>query len=146
MKQLNHKLIHQFLEHSAERYPDKIALIHEDTRATYAEINTQANHLAQYLIDSNVNPGDRVVIILENSLDYVVSYYGILKAGAVAVPLSTDLKPDNLNPLLAELEPAAIITNNRFDRLLKASDQSLIKNSKLNIQNLNNSPDPHRPT
>jgi len=33
MKQLNHKLIHHFLEYSAERYPDKIALIHEDTRA-----------------------------------------------------------------------------------------------------------------
>jgi len=136
MKQLNHQLIHHFLEHSAERYPDKIALIHEDTRATYAEINTQANHLAQHLVDSNVKPGDRVVILLENSLDYVVSYYGTLKAGAVAVPLSTDLKPDNLNSLLAELEPAALITKNRFDRILKASDQSLIKNLKLRIQNL----------
>ncbi|MFC1877550.1 class I adenylate-forming enzyme family protein [Thermodesulfobacteriota bacterium] len=137
MKQLNHKLIHEFLEHSAERYPDKIALIHEDTRATYAEINTQANHLAQHLMDSNVNPGNRVIIILENSLNYVISYYGILKAGAVAVPLSTDLKPDNLNPLLAELEPAAIITNDRFDRLIKATDQALIRNIKIKIQDFN---------
>ena len=137
MKQLNHKLIHHFLEHSAECYPDKIALIHENTRATYAEINTQANHLAQHLIDSNVNPGDRVVIILENSLDYVVSYYAILKTGAVAVPLSTDLKPDNLNPLLAELEPAAIITNNRFDRLIKATDQALIRNIKIKNHDFN---------
>ena len=44
-------LIHHFLEQSARRYPDKIALIHEDTRATYAEINDQANQLATAQID-----------------------------------------------------------------------------------------------
>jgi len=147
VKLLPHKLIHEFLEQSAERFPDKIALIHEDTRATYAEINTKANALAQYLIDNNVKPGDRVVIILENSLDYIVSYYGTLKSGAVAVPLSTDLKPDNLNPLIAELEPAVIISNNRFDRLLKASDQDLLKtikhiNLSLNSINTTNSKNP----
>ncbi len=131
MKHLNHKLIHEFLEQSAEAYPDKIALIHEDTRATYSEINSKANQLAQWLMNQGVKKGDRVVIILENSLEYVVSYYGILKTGAVVVPLGTDLKPDGLNPLLAELEPFAIISNHRFDRLLKASDQVLINKTKL---------------
>jgi len=133
-KQLTHKFIHEFLEQSADRYPDKIALIHEDVRATYAEINNKANALAKYLLESGVQPGNRVVIILENSLDYVVSYYGTLKTGAVVVPLSTDLKPNNLNPLLAELEPAALITNKRFDRLIKATDQELLK--EINLLNL----------
>ena len=98
MKVLPHKLIHEFLEFSAEKYPDKVALIHEDVRATYAEINAKANALAQYLVDAGIQTGDRVVMILENSLDYVVGYYGTLKTGAVIVPLSTDLKPDGLNP------------------------------------------------
>jgi long-chain acyl-CoA synthetase len=133
---MNHQLIHHFLEKSAERYPDKIALIHEETRATYAEINTKANQLANHLIESNVQSGDRVIILLENSLDYVVSYYGILKAGAVAVPLSTDLKPDGLNHLIAELDPKALISNKRFERLLKASDSTLLKNVKLVIDSL----------
>jgi len=154
MKVLPHKLIHEFLEFSAEKYPDKVALIHEDVRATYAEINAKANALAQYLVDAGIQTGDRVVMILENSLDYVVGYYGTLKTGAVIVPLSTDLKPDGLNPLLAELEPAALITSKRFDRLLKVTDQTFIrklikinnidffsglkksiKNSKIKIQN-----------
>lgn len=126
----NQTLIHHFLETSAELYPDKTALIHEDTRATYSQINTMANSLAYWLIDQGIKTGDRVTFVIENSLDYVVTYYGILKSGAVAAPLSTDLKPDTLNPLLAELEPAAIISSSRFERLLKASDQSLIQNLK----------------
>lgn len=128
-------LIYHFLEKSAQSFPDKIALIHEDVHATYSQINNNANQFAHWLIDQNIVIGDRVVIILENSLEYVISYYGILKAGAVVAALSTDLKPDGLNPLIAELKPKFIITNYRFERLLKASDPSLIQNSKLVIQN-----------
>ena len=121
-------LIYHFLENSATRFPDKIALIHEHTRATYAEINSKANQLARWLLSRGICRGDRVVIVLENSFEYVISYYAILKAGAVAVPLSTGLKPDGLNPLLSELEPFAIISSARFERLLQASD--------LNVPNL----------
>jgi non-ribosomal peptide synthetase component E (peptide arylation enzyme) len=42
-------LIHHFLENSAQRLPDKIAFIHEDVRASYAEINSKADRLAQFL-------------------------------------------------------------------------------------------------
>lgn len=115
-------LIHHFLESSANNFPDKIALVHEDVRASYDRINTAANRLAHWLISRGVIPGDRVAILLENSLEYVVSYYGILKAGAVAVPISTDLKPDTLQPLLAELEAKILISNFRFERLLKTTN------------------------
>ncbi len=115
-------LIHNFLENAAAKYPDKVAVIHEKTRATYGQIDADANRLAAFLTDRGVAVGDRVVIILENSLAYITAYYAVLKAGAAAVPLSTDLKPDGLNPLLAELEPAALISSARFERLLQASD------------------------
>ncbi|MBN1847930.1 MAG: acyl--CoA ligase [Deltaproteobacteria bacterium] len=131
----NPTLVHHFLESSAQAYPDKIALIHEDVRATYSYINNNANQLAHWLIDQKVATGDRVIIILENSLEYVISYYGILKAGAVVVSLSTDLKPDGLNPLIAEMKPKVIITNHRFERLLQACDPSLIKAPKIIIHN-----------
>ena len=118
---MENKLIHHFLENSAARFPDKVAVIHEDKRATYGEINAAAENLETFLIGRGLAKGDRVVILMENSCEYVIAYYGILKAGAVAVPLSTGLKPDGLNPLLAELEPAALISSQRFERLLQAS-------------------------
>ena len=129
------KLIHHFLENSAARFPDKVALIHEKTRATYRQVNADADRLAAFLTGRGVEKGDRVVILLENSVEYVVAYYAILKAGAVAVPLSTDLKPDGLNPLLAELEPAAMVSSSRFERLLQASDLTVPSLNTLIIHN-----------
>ena len=115
-------LIHHFLEKSARDFPEKVALIHEDIRATYAQINSKADQLACLLGDLGVTKGDRVVLILENCLEYVVSYYGILKAGAVAVPLSSDIKPEGIGFFLKELEPKVIIASNRSERALKAAD------------------------
>jgi len=114
-------LIHHFLEESTELFPDKTALIHDEVRVSYEQVNTKANRLAHWLIGIGVSKGDRVVLLLENCMEYVVSYYGILKAGAVVVPLSSDLKPDGLRPLLEELEPEVIISSSRFERVLKAT-------------------------
>ena len=131
-------LIHHFLEQSAQRFPNKIALIHEDVRATYAQINSNANQLAHWLINQGITKGDRVALVLENCLEYVVSYYGVLKAGAVVAPLCSDLKPDGLSQLLGELVPKVIISSSKFERLLQVDDlapfniQSLIlKNPEL---------------
>lgn len=138
MNSIDHPyLVHHFLENSALRFPDKIALIHDDQRLTYQQINQLSNQLAASLIDMGIKKGDRIVFIFENCLEYVVSYYGSLKAGAVAVPLSADLKPDGIEPLLAELEPGVIISSTRFERLLKAVQPVFIQNSKLIIKNSN---------
>jgi len=124
-------LIHHFLEQSAQRFPNKTALIHEDVRATYTQINSKANQLAHWLIDQGITKGDRAALILDNCLEYVVSYYGVLKAGAVVAPLSSDLKPDGLRPLLRKLCPKVVISSSKFERLLQATDLT-----SLNIQEL----------
>ena len=134
-KRTSSSLVHHFLENSAIAYPDKVAVIHEKTRVTYAGINDRANQLACWLLSRGICQGDRIVILLENSVEYVVAYYGILKAGAVAVPMSTGLRPDGLNPLLAELEPAALISSTRFERLLQASDLNVFNLKTLIIHN-----------
>jgi long-chain acyl-CoA synthetase len=115
-------LVQHFLENSASMYPDKIALVHGQRRVTYFQINNAANQLASWLMVNGVLKSDRVVLLLENSPEYVISYYGILKAGAVAVPLNTDIKPDTLKHLLMELEPKVIISNFRFEKLLRETD------------------------
>jgi len=118
----DHTLIHHFLENSAARFPDKVAFIHEDVRATYVQINAKANQLANWLINQGIKNGDRIALLLENCLEYVISYYGGLKAGAAVVPLSTDIKPDGLRYLLGQLEAKAIISVSKFENVLQDSD------------------------
>ena len=111
-------LIHHFLEHSALRYPDKQAVWHKDEWLTYAQLEARANKLANYLISAGIQRGDRVAILIENSFDYVIAYFGALKAGAVTVPLSTDTTTDALIYYLNHSESRAIVTNKRFTRHL----------------------------
>ena len=118
MKRETPLLIHHFLEESARLHPEKAAVVHDGVRTAYREVNARANRLARFLIDRGVQPGDRVVLMYENCLEYVVGYYGTLKAGAVSVPLSTDLKAEGLKHLLGEVEPAYLIASDRYEKLL----------------------------
>lgn len=115
-------LVHHFLERSARLYPDKVALIHGPVRATYAEINNRADALAAYLISIGLQRGDRVALLMENCLEYVISYYGILKSGGVAVPLNSDLKVDGLRYAINDLEARILISGGRFEKLITASN------------------------
>jgi acyl-CoA synthetase (AMP-forming)/AMP-acid ligase II len=102
-------LVHHFLEESAREFPAKTALVHGKTRANYSEVNRWANQLAGWLLDRGLKRGGRVVVLVENSLEYVISYYGVMKAAGIVVPLSPDLKADNLGLILDELEAGFII-------------------------------------
>ncbi|MDD2583255.1 MAG: class I adenylate-forming enzyme family protein, partial [Desulfuromonadaceae bacterium] len=114
-------LIHHFIEKNAVISPDKVAVVCDDVRCTYAELNAMANNLAGWLLDQGLKSGDRVALLLNNSVEYVVSYYGILKAGGVAAPLGSDLKPDRLRILMQKLQATALITSARFERLVEAA-------------------------
>ena len=115
-------MIHHFLENSAKTFPEKTAVITEKSRATYSQINSDANRLARLLLDYNVKDNDIVVLIMDNSIEYIISYYAVLKTGAAVVPFSNDLKPEAINHLFRELAPKAVISSKKFERLLNACD------------------------
>lgn len=80
-------LLHQLLSESARKYPDKVAAVFNDQILTYAQLDLETNRLANQLIKSGVEKGDRVSIYLEKSLYSIISVYGIMKAGAAYVPI-----------------------------------------------------------
>ena len=119
-----HTLIHHFLEYSTDVFPNKDALVFEKKRVTYNLINSQANQLASFLVNRGVKKHDRIAIIFNNSIEYVVAYYGSLKAGCVVAPLNTELKSETLKSILKELDPRMIITDSKFSRLIKETQCS----------------------
>ena len=76
------------LEDSARRYPDRAAVVLGDTRLTYAQVDAAANQVANLLVSTGIEPGDRVALTCPNLPYFPIIYYGILKAGAVVVPLN----------------------------------------------------------
>jgi long-chain acyl-CoA synthetase len=80
------------LEDSARRLPDREAVVFNDTRLTYAQVDAMANQVANLLVARGIVPGDKVALSCPNLPYFPVVYYGILKAGAVVVPLNVLFK------------------------------------------------------
>ncbi|MGO3244264.1 MAG: amino acid adenylation domain-containing protein [Halomonas sp.] len=79
--------VHHLIERQALLRPDATALILDDQRVSYAELNVRANRLAHYLVTLGVQPETRVGIAVERSVEMVVGLLAILKAGGAYVPL-----------------------------------------------------------
>jgi long-chain acyl-CoA synthetase len=77
---------------SAHERPSTTAVLEGVRRMTYHEVNAAANQVAALLIRRGINAGDRVAMSVPNVLEFPIIYYGILKAGAVVVPMNTMLK------------------------------------------------------
>jgi amino acid adenylation domain-containing protein len=105
--------VEQFLEDSAKRLPDKVALVCGERRYTYAELDRTANRLARGLIGAGVRRGDRVAIFLENSFEAIVGIFATLKAGAVFMVVNPTTKADKLAFVLADSRAAALLTDDR---------------------------------
>ncbi|MGI8433312.1 MAG: long-chain-fatty-acid--CoA ligase [Nocardioidaceae bacterium] len=80
------------LEDSARKRPERVAVVSGNIRLTYAEIERRANQVANLLVSLGIEPGDKVALSCPNLPHFPVVYYGILKAGAVVVPLNVLFK------------------------------------------------------
>ena len=80
------------LEHQAQFYPDRSAIIFGETALTYGQLNGAANQIANGLVAHGIEPGDAVAVTCPNLPYFPIIYYGILKAGATVVPLNVLLK------------------------------------------------------
>src|SRR5690606_41231491 len=75
------------LAQNAKRFPDKMAIAFEGQRYSYQELNAEVNRLANGLLETGMQKGDKVSLFLKNSDHYVLAFFGVLKAGGVAVPV-----------------------------------------------------------
>ncbi len=112
-------LLHENLKSSAQKYPSKVAVVYQKERVTYLEIDKLSDYLAHFLLEKGIKKGDRVALLLENSVDYVISFFGILKAAAVVVPLNTQLVNRELAYLLKDCAPRFVITDSAHQPVLK---------------------------
>jgi len=101
--------LHQLLERTAERLPEKDAVVHGEEKHSFALINDQANRMANALLQAGIEKGDRVGILMQNSTDFLSGYFGALKMGGVVVPLNTAVTPDAFPYILGDAGIRALV-------------------------------------
>jgi acyl-CoA synthetase (AMP-forming)/AMP-acid ligase II len=108
------KFVHTFLEESAARFPDKPALYEAGRWQTFSELEKKANQLARLLRSRGLAKNDRVAILLENSFEYVASYYAVLKAAGITVALNTESTLLDIRYVVQDCGVRFLITDDRF--------------------------------
>ncbi|MGZ4113417.1 MAG: non-ribosomal peptide synthetase, partial [Tumebacillaceae bacterium] len=106
--------IHHLFEAQVEKTPDATAIVFEDTRLTYRELNQRANQVAHYLQKVGVGPDALVTLCVERSAELVVGLLGILKAGAAYVPLDTSYPEERIALILEDSEASVLVTQSHL--------------------------------
>jgi len=133
------------LVRSAARHPDRVAVRLDDTTLTYRDLQARSAQVAGLLRDNGVQPGDRVGVMLPNVPEFAMIYYGVLRAGAVVIPMNPLLKPREVAHYLddsgarlrvcanasADASVASVVVDERFGERLDAVTplESLVERS-----------------
>ncbi len=102
------------LENTTKQHAGKIALVLGHRRVTYTELDEASNKVAHALIKMGIEKGDRIAIMLTNSPDFVITYFGIIKTGGIVVLLDTRYKIDELASIFNNCKPKALVTESPF--------------------------------
>ena len=126
------KTIVDLFEEQVEKTPDNIAVVFENQKLTYRELNEKANQLAKIILSNGINTEDTVAIFLDKSLEMIIAILAILKSGAAYLPIDIDypfsridymlknsnakliLTLENLNNLITDIKVLDISLNNNF--------------------------------
>ncbi|NET25242.1 non-ribosomal peptide synthetase, partial [Okeania sp. SIO1I7] len=108
------KCIHQLFEEQVQRKPDAIAVVFEQQKLTYSQLNSKANQLAHYLQKLGVAPETLVGVCVERSVEMVVGLLAILKAGGAYVPLDPAYPQGRLEYMFGDSEVSVLLTQQQL--------------------------------
>ncbi|HEY5731311.1 MAG TPA: AMP-binding protein, partial [Anaerolineales bacterium] len=124
-----------FLEEAARKYPDRACTIFKGAVISFKEINAVSDSIAAALVDMGVKKGDRVGIFMPNTPQFVMTYFGILKAGGVVVATNPLYTPPEIEHQASDagIEYMFVMTN-FYETIKKAQPKTKIK--KMIVTNL----------
>jgi amino acid adenylation domain-containing protein len=120
------RCLHELFEERARHAPDAVAVVCEDVRLTYAELNTRANRLAHHLRRLGAQPEALVGVCLERSVEAVVALLGVMKAGAAYVPLDPEYPRERLAYMLSDAGVKILLTQQSLLEVVPGGEATLL--------------------
>ncbi|HEY5194986.1 MAG TPA: amino acid adenylation domain-containing protein, partial [Solirubrobacteraceae bacterium] len=102
-------LLQEYLRRSAERHPEKVAVVMGEERLSYGELELESNRLASLLTESGCRHGDRVCLLLPKSPTALAAMIGVLKAGAAYVPIDVSSPAPRVESIIHACEPRLVL-------------------------------------
>jgi crotonobetaine/carnitine-CoA ligase len=126
----NERVLHKIIEDKARQYPDHVVFQFRDDPITLGELNDGINQAANGYLALGIQPGDKVAIMLPNCPEFLYSWFGLNRIGAVEVPINVALKGDGLTYQIVQSDCVALLADVEYlDRLEGiAADLKTVRN------------------
>ncbi|WBW95744.1 non-ribosomal peptide synthetase [Oceanirhabdus sp. W0125-5] len=139
------KTIHELFEEQVEKTPDNPALVFEDIHLTYKELNEKANQLARVIRKKGVQPENIIGIMVERSIEMIVSILGVLKSGGAYLPIDPASPIERIEYMLRDSDCKLLLTKKQFSKsidfqgdVLQVSNNEIYKGDTSNLARNNN--------
>ncbi len=113
--------IFSFLQKSTRLYPDKVYVVDKGAEFTYSVIYNRSIALAGILYEAGLEHGDRILVYLDNSAEYITAFFAVLLANCIVVPINKNTTIDTINYIITDTAPRLIITNAIFMKRLQGN-------------------------
>jgi long-chain acyl-CoA synthetase len=104
----------EIISRSSKKFPNKEAIIFKDKVFTYKTLERQTNQLASLIISMGLEKGERIGIMMSNRPEFVIAFFGILKAGMIPVPINALFKEKELSYVLSNSGATGLITETLY--------------------------------
>ena len=136
------KTVVDLFEEQVEKTPDNVAVVFEDKQLTYRELNEKANSLARLLVSREIKANNFCAIILNRSLEMIISILAVLKSGAAYIPIDPNYPKDRIEYILKDSNVKIVLTSNELISSLSSFNLNTInindiKNFSFDNKNLN---------
>ncbi|KAF9434449.1 hypothetical protein BGZ76_008002 [Entomortierella beljakovae] len=120
-----YRCIHHLFQDQVVQSPNAIAIMFEDQKMSYHELNARANSLAHHLINLGVKPDSLVAICVDRSLAMIIGLLAVLKAGGAYVPLDPTFASERIYDILADASPSILLADNSGIEALGSISESI---------------------
>jgi long-chain acyl-CoA synthetase len=131
MRTKENETLGDVLEVPLQIEPEKVAIHSEGLAISYRELDTMANRVASALTEAGIRTGDRIAIHIDNRLDFVVIFLGVMRAGGILVPTNVMYTREELEHILDDSRARILFTLDRFAEKLAGSASRLDRLEKI---------------
>jgi len=118
----SNKVVHELIEETAKRLPNKVAIISNGESITYSELNKKANIVANKLREFNIRPNEMVGLLMNRSINMMIGLLGIMKSGAAYLPIDPEYPQDRINYMLTDSKAKFLLTEKNMEKDVKSFD------------------------
>lgn len=130
--------IHEIFEQQVYRIPNAVAIYSDGKSLTYSELNKKADNVASVLISKGLTIEDKVVVVMDQSVEFIISILAILKAGGAYIPIDINYPIERIEYILKDCKAEILLTKSTFRNLISDHTSEIQKMSIINVDDAQN--------